>query len=70
MRVNNVIKEVVTTELNIKESKEYFSDTGDKGDHSSQQEKYFKDMDWNKQTDFGNTESPVPNRRSKRRQER
>lgn len=62
MRVNKVIKAVVTTELNIKESEEYFSATGDKADHSSRQEKYFKDTDWNKQTDFGNSGSPVPNR--------
>jgi hypothetical protein len=28
---------------------------GEKEDHSSQQEKYFKDMNWNQQPDSGNT---------------
>lgn len=28
---------------------------GEKGDHSSQQEKYFKGMNWNQQPDSGNT---------------
>lgn len=38
----------------------FFRHTGDKERYLNQGEKYFKDMDWDKQTNFGESEQHVP----------